>query len=864
MARAWFSICANNYLAYARTLWQSLTTHHPDADFTLFLADELPDKHILDDLPFPVVPAAKLDLPTFRDMTLRYDVMEFATAIKPACFQFLFQKPAIDDVVYLDPDILICAPLEKLSALFTTGYDLILTPHIQTPYEDDKFPDNEQIYNAGRYNLGFAAMRQTSAITDLLIWWKSHLQYNGFNDLNRGLFVDQKIMEQAPDRVATTAILDDPGYNAAYWNLHERSITKRGAHWYANEIPLAFFHFSGVIPGDHTTFSKHQNRFSRHDIGTLSELLDEYLDHIQNNEHDKYKNIPYQYDMHLEGTAIRPLLRRTYAASFPDRVGPIPLRNSKRQSNNRIPFDPALYTQPSRERPELSQLSLECRAMRPDLQHAFPLDSNAQRQTFHDWFLSQAKAEFDVPEIVLKALQLNNPPNMQNIKSGWMTHMAGILLNAAPTLRPLYQNIPVSWRRIVKTGLYRTQSQAGNNSAQLSFAPASGSFTQERKTGVHYVGYVHADSGIGHAARMNIQALRTQNIPVQVSAVKNVNDIRERVSFPTSSIRQSISRLAVFHLNAEQVLKLEELVNPRRFDGTYRIGYWVWELARFPEIFHPALDRMDEIWVPSTFVRDGLTCFTDKPITIVPHIVAPQDHASLEEHASPGDKMLISPAITAFRKRHDCVFLTSFDVHSFVERKNPAAVISAFKKAFPPAQANRPGLIVRAHGINSDQDECLRSLQGLIGEDDTICLSWQPLTRTDYEALQSASDVFVSLHRSEGFGLNVAETMGLGKAVIATDYAGTADYLDQSCGMPIPASLVPVPPSAYPHGGGQLWAHPSQDAAVAAMRQLAESSTLRQSLGKRAQDKIRIYASANRVGAIMRDALVRIDPSLSQ
>ena len=154
---AFFTICSNNYMPFAKVLLQSVRRHHPDAALFVCLADELIDWPGLYDGDLTVLPADQLGIPDFRAFAFQYDVMEFNTAVKPFMFLHLLEERGFVRVVYFDPDILLTAPLSGVLDQLASGASLVLTPHLRRPAEGDSEPDDLLIMKAGAYNLGFLA-----------------------------------------------------------------------------------------------------------------------------------------------------------------------------------------------------------------------------------------------------------------------------------------------------------------------------------------------------------------------------------------------------------------------------------------------------------------------------------------------------------------------------------------------------------------------------------------------------------------------------------------------------------------------------------------------------------------------------------
>ncbi|MEM6890480.1 MAG: hypothetical protein AAF636_20460, partial [Pseudomonadota bacterium] len=269
---AHFTICARNYLAYALTLRSSLLAVEPNAEFVIFLADEDVDRSWLEDV--QILPVSEIGASEFEAMAFRYTLMEFSTAIKPWCFEYLLDNLGYERAIYLDPDIFVYRPLEKVDDAFDDGASVVLTPHLLTPLEDDFSPGDRDILRSGTFNLGFAGFAKTAEAAAFLKWWKTQLTNHCLVDFPNGLFVDQKFVEFAPSFIDRLTVLRHPGYNVAYWNLANREVAELKNGWTVNGEPLVFFHFSGVIPDDGTVFSKYQDRFSIDNIGVVCRMLD--------------------------------------------------------------------------------------------------------------------------------------------------------------------------------------------------------------------------------------------------------------------------------------------------------------------------------------------------------------------------------------------------------------------------------------------------------------------------------------------------------------------------------------------------------------------------------------------------------------
>ncbi len=273
-----FTICFSNYIAQADVLAQSLAAQHPGLSLTVFVMD--PENNV------GTRPALARLLPAetlftrqeWNHRRCRYSVVELSTSIKPACFRHLLDAGA-RMAIYLDPDIRLFAPLDFLWR--EGAASLTLRPHILSPLPQDECrPADLNILQAGLYNLGFAALRNTPQSLALLDWWDSQLHSMCLEDVREGVFTDQKWMDFAPLFVADTLILRHAGCNVAYWNLHERTPLRQDDRWRVRGPDgamddLVFFHFSGFSAQD-SRLSHHESRFGRTPPGDTAVLLAGY------------------------------------------------------------------------------------------------------------------------------------------------------------------------------------------------------------------------------------------------------------------------------------------------------------------------------------------------------------------------------------------------------------------------------------------------------------------------------------------------------------------------------------------------------------------------------------------------------------
>lgn len=842
---AYFTICSKNYLAYALTLGRSLSTADPEARFTIFLADTQLDPEAAAEIEFELIAADQLGLPNLPDMTLRYSIMELNTAIKPACFKFLFDRQGWSSAVYLDPDIFVLNPLSHVESALERGASLVLTPHTLTPLDDGGDPDDLRLLRTGVYNLGFAAFADTAEARAFLDWWNERLAVDCRVALDEGLFVDQKWMDLAPCFVDAVEILRHPGYNAAYWNLYGRPVTRTTDGWRAAGEPLHFYHFSGVRPGDGAVFSRHQTRFNVDDIGDLAGLLHEYLRQLELNGHRRWSGESYAFALPADMRGIDDFVRAAFRRRIlsPQRDDLLDIGALEALCNERTPMVS------SDAETVITNFTYEVWAQRPDLRRIFDLSRRDGRERFNAWLMTSGVKEHAIPYRLLVHLVSNAPQTTPAASMPLRVRVVHEVLKRRHVITPLLRRLPEDWRNAMKRGVQTlTIRKSRASSTSVEAEPDD----EAERVPLAVYGYFNAESGLGQAVRREFRALRSAGVPA-VARPLGADQFENRevfeFDFDTGASRADIH---LIHVNADQTLVSESWADPSVFaEGPYRIGFWAWELERFPAKWAGAFDKVDEIWTPSRFVAQSIAAATDKPVRAFAHPV-PLD--AVTEDPGRARRTFALPEGTP-------IFLSVFDFNSFVERKNPIGVLDAFEFA----RCEQPDLclVLKCHG-GQRHDVARRQLYERARLMEGVYIIDRVLNAEAMSRLYAACDGLISLHRSEGFGLTIAEAMARGKAVIATNYSGSTDFFDADVGEPIPFDLVPVPFGAYPCGEGAVWAQPDPQTAGAALVRLARDPDLRYRLGNAARARVADRLSLDRIGRQMAARLDDIRSGLNE
>jgi glycosyltransferase involved in cell wall biosynthesis len=363
------------------------------------------------------------------------------------------------------------------------------------------------------------------------------------------------------------------------------------------------------------------------------------------------------------------------------------------------------------------------------------------------------------------------------------------------------------------------------------------------KPGVALVGYPRAEIGLGEALRQVGAALEYAQVPFICfnigQHIRSRQDDRRMINHISITLDRQVNLFVISPLYAGRSIRF---LGHRALAGRLNILYAFWELPEWPEAWALSLAPFDQIWAPSRFVAEALH---------------PKFHGVISTLPPP----LSLPAVP-LRQRSDFglpagvfLFYFHFDFASYVERKNPQAVVAAFRRCAELMKPVRVGLVFKTMGVGNSRTD-RRYFAKLVTGAENIFWIDHVLGRSDMLALQSVCDCFVSLHRSEGFGLGTAEAMALGKPVIATNFGGTTDLLAPDRACPISYRPIPVELGQYPGGKGQFWADPNIEEAAAAMRRIAENSAYAQGLATHARAFIGEFCSPSRISKLMRQRLV--------
>lgn len=361
--------------------------------------------------------------------------------------------------------------------------------------------------------------------------------------------------------------------------------------------------------------------------------------------------------------------------------------------------------------------------------------------------------------------------------------------------------------------------------------------------GVNLIGYARSEHGVGQSLRQFAKALEAVGIPFGVIDFNrnNLSRTQDR-SLEKHIIKEIEYGINVFHINADQISEAA-LQLPSHFFSRYNIGYWHWELPDMLPEHRSGFDNLNEVWVPTAFVQEAVAKVSPIPVVKIPHAIhfTTSAQASRAQFNLPQDKFL---------------FLVMYDFSSFQDRKNPDASIRAFEQAFETT-ATDIALVIKTQNSHHHPDDVAKLKQRLSAFNNIFWID-KTLSRQEVYDLQSVCDCFVSLHRSEGYGLGPAESMFLGKPVIATNWSGNTEFMQQHNSLLVDFELIQIPNDVGVYKAGNTWAEPSVAHAAQLMRLVVTDHDLRERIGRAASKTMQDLYSPEIIGKRIRERLAFI------
>ncbi len=369
----------------------------------------------------------------------------------------------------------------------------------------------------------------------------------------------------------------------------------------------------------------------------------------------------------------------------------------------------------------------------------------------------------------------------------------------------LLEVFPRRWLRKVKNAILHDTVLRGSG---MRLMYEKGEFPQ----GINLIGHIRSELGLGQGCRLMAKAIECTEIPflaLNFDTVVTANNLD--TEWEHKLTKKAVYNTNIIHVNPGQMDVLHMMLPTDTWNKRYNIAIWLWEFEEFPEKWCKYFELVDEVWTPSSFVTKAISSKAPMPVITVPYGIYADTDLSM-------DRQYFGLPEDAF------LFLCMYDVNSNRLRKNPNAAIEAFKKAFLP-ESKEVGLVVKINNINDIEKNIL--LKAVAGYGNIYIIGYN-MRKTEVNSLIKSCNVFVSLHKSEGFGLVMAEAMYLGRPSVATGWSANLDFMTENNSCLVGYELEYLDKeSYYPdlYEPGQRWALPDIEQAAGYMIRLYEDVT---------------------------------------
>lgn len=342
--------------------------------------------------------------------------------------------------------------------------------------------------------------------------------------------------------------------------------------------------------------------------------------------------------------------------------------------------------------------------------------------------------------------------------------------------------------------------------------------------GINISGYINKQFGLGEGVRSNVRSIATTSVPYVL------NDFNLDISKQITDSKTVLDKIStenpypvnLIQVNIDKLDKLIDITEPTYFRGKYNIAFWAWELENFPEESRKYFKLFDEVWVPSNFCTEAISKISPVPVIKIMHsIEISEPKMSRQDLGLPTD---------AF------IFMTMFDYYSSINRKNPVGAVLCFLEKF---MDNDKVLLVIKTSLSDEFPQQKRELMNAIGNAKNIRIIEKILEREELYSLMNGCDCFVSLHRSEGFGLTMAEAMYLGKPVIATGYSANTEFMNLNNSFLVRYKLKSTGNEYYYSTDQDYWADPDLTHAAELMEYVYQHQDKAMEVAKRGMEDVK-------------------------
>jgi glycosyltransferase involved in cell wall biosynthesis len=360
--------------------------------------------------------------------------------------------------------------------------------------------------------------------------------------------------------------------------------------------------------------------------------------------------------------------------------------------------------------------------------------------------------------------------------------------------------------------------------------------------GINLYGLFKTEIGLAQGAKLYARALEKGNIPHTLLNLDFIPDLpQEDKTFDDRLTVENKYAINVVHINPPQWQDALGTFPQSHFDRHYNVGIFQWELETLPDDWKPLFDYVDEVWTPSEFTARTMRKETNKPVIPI-----------LYGMETPYDEKLTRADFGL--NEDDFLVLMMFDSNSYASRKNPGAAIDAFREAY----GENPEHVKLVIKINNPKAEDIAFVEEHIGGKAGYLLITERMDKERLNSLIRLCDVFLSLHRSEGFGLVMAEAMNLGTAAVATHWSANAEFMPEGTACNVSSRQIPVGDAYQDAPEGLTWADADVHEAAGYLRRLKEDPAYREEITRAGQAYIREELSTKKCAEKIKERMKQI------
>lgn len=384
------------WLAHARALAESLRAHQPDARLSVLIVDSIEGFVDPQREPFEILSPTDVGIPEFEAMSVRYNVVELCTALKPWAIRHVLAQG--DVAVQVDSDMRVYAPLSGLTEALIQ-HSVVLTPHLLRELPNDgREPTELSILSAGAFNTGIIAARPGDESEALMQWWSERLRTGSRLDAARGLVYEQRWADLIPGLFEFVGLWRDPGVNAGYWRAPASSFQRDGERIRIDGVPLRTFHFTGFEPQRPERLSRYDSRTVLEHEPALAYICARFVEQLDACGHDETSRWPYEFATTASGAPLSPELRDLWDRARS--LGALQDTPFTHEGERAFLGWLAEAATVSGEGP-LNRYLAALHEARPELRERFPEPAGADRAAYLAWAEEQAERHpRDVPALL--------------------------------------------------------------------------------------------------------------------------------------------------------------------------------------------------------------------------------------------------------------------------------------------------------------------------------------------------------------------------------------------------------------------------------------------------------------------------------